>query len=116
MSDGLRTRRLVVGVLSWVVFTLGWWVAVRPGVAGAAAGAAVLLLSALAALAVTLWWQRHNRSVYRRRGARRGTRPELPAWAQDRSGRPLHFEAGVETASEVVIGLRADAKTYRSAS
>lgn len=116
MKDGLPARRLVVGVLSWAVFALGWAVAVRPGVAGAAAGAGLLLLSAFAALAVTLWWQRHNRSIYRRRGARRSSRPELPAWAQDRSGRPLHFEAGVETASEVVIGIRADAKTYRSAS
>ena len=113
MSDGLRVRSVVVGVVSWALFALGWSVAVRPGVEDAAAGAAVLLLSALTALAVTVWWQRHNRSIYLRRGARRSSTRQLPAWGQDRLGRPLHFGDGVATAPEVVIGVRADAKTYR---
>ena len=115
MSDGLRVRRVVVGVLSWGLFALGWSVAVRPGAEDATAGAVVLLLSAVAALAVTMWWQRHNRSIYRRRGARRSSARELPAWVQDRLGQPLSFGHGVGTAAEVVVEIRGDAKTYRSA-
>lgn len=66
MVDGLRVRRVAVGLLAWGLFALGWLVAARGGGQDAFAGTSVLLLSALAALAVTRAWQAHNNGIYRR--------------------------------------------------
>lgn len=115
MTDRLRTRRLVAGVLAWALFAVAWSVALSRGVEGATRGAAVLLLAAVAALVLTLAWQGHNRSIYRRRGPRRTAVLETRAWEQDRLGHRLHFGDGLATAAEVVVGLSAaGVKTYRA--
>lgn len=116
IPDRLRVRRVLVGVLAWVLFALCWSAALRRGLDGAADGAAVLLLSSLAALVVTVGWQRHNRSIYRRRGARQSRGLDRRAWKQDRMGQRLDFGTGLDVATEVVVGLDAGVKTYRAAS
>ncbi len=115
MTDGLRVRRVVVGVLAWVLFALSWWAALSRGADGVADGAVVLLLSALAALVVTSAWQRHNKSIYRRRGPRQTRGLDRRRWKHDRLGHRLDFEDDLGVALEVVVGLSADAKTYRAA-
>ena len=102
-----------MGVLAWAVFALGWWVAARGGTQDAFAGTSVLVLSALAALVVTLAWQAHNKAVYRRRGARRSSPRPDQAWEQDRLGRQLHFGDGLDAATEVVVSTSAGVKSYR---
>lgn len=115
MRDRLRVRRVLVGVLAWVLFALCWSVALSRGADGAADGAAVLLLSSLAALVVTVAWQRHNKSVYRRKGPRQTRRLDPRAWKHDRLGHRLDFEDGLGVVTEVIVGLNADVKTYRAA-
>jgi hypothetical protein len=115
VTDRLRLRRVIVGVLAWVLFGVSWSLALRHGDDGMADGAAVLLLSALTALVVTLGWQRHNRSIYRRRGARQSRGLDRREWKHDRLGHRLDFQDGLGVALEVVVGLKADVKTYRAA-
>lgn len=115
MVDGLRVRRVVVGVLAWAVFVLGWVVAARGDRQDAVVGTCVLLLSALAAAAVTRAWQAHNRAIYRRRGARRSSPRHDQAWERDRLGHELRFGDGLSAATEVVITSCAGVKTYRAA-
>ena len=115
MTDGLRVRRVLVGVLAWMLFALCWAVTLSRGVDGAADGAAVLLVSSLAALVVTVGWQRHNKSVYRRNGPRQTRGFDRRAWRHDRLGHRLDFEEGLGVVTEVVVGVSADVKTYRAA-
>lgn len=114
MVDGLRVRRVVVGVLAWAVFALGWAEAARGGGKDAFTGTSVLLLSALTALAVTRAWQAHNRAIYRRKGPRRSSPRHDGPCVQDRLGRRLELGDGLAGASEVVISSSACAKTYRA--
>ncbi len=115
MTDRLRVRRVLVGVLAWMLFALCWSVAFSRGVDGAANGAAVLLFSSSAALVITVGWQRHNKSVYRRKGPRRTRGFDRRAWTHDRLGHRLDFEDGLGVVTEVVVGLSGDVKTYRAA-
>lgn len=115
MTDRLPVRRVLVGVLAWGLFAFCWSAALRRGVDGATDGAAVLVLSSLAALVVTVVWQRHNRSIYRRNGARQSRGLDRGTWTHDRLGRRLDFEDGLGVVSEVIVGLSADVKTYRAA-
>lgn len=115
MTDRLRVRRVLAGVLAWVLFALCWAVALSRGVDGAADGVAVLLLSSVIALVTTVAWQRHNKSLYRRRGPRRGRGLDERAWETDRFGHRLEFEDDLGVVSEVIVGLSAGVKRYRAA-
>lgn len=115
VTDGLRVRRVLIGVLAWMLFALCWSIALSRGADGAADGAAVLLLSSLAALVITVAWQRHNKSIYRRKGPRLTQGHDRRRWKHDRLGHRLDFEDGLGVVTEVVVGSSANAKTYRAA-
>lgn len=115
MTDRLRVRRVLVGVLAWLLFGLCWSSALGRGVDGAAEGAAVLVLSSLAALVLTVAWQRHNKSIHRRKGARRACATDRRAFEHDRLGRRLDFEDRLDLVPEIVVSVSAGVKTYRGA-
>lgn len=102
MSDGLRARRVVAGVLAWLLFAAAWaWVLGRPG-NGVDRAALVLPGAVLLTLGITVVWQRHNRAIYRRKGPRRGVPATERRWSHDTLGRPLEFH-GDPAAAEVVL-------------
>lgn len=115
MTDRLRVRRVLAGVLAWALFAFCWVAALRRGVDGAFDGATVLALSSLAALVVTVAWQRHNKSVYRRKGPRQSRGLDRRRWTHDGHGHRLDFEDGLGAMSEVIVAVSADVKTYRAA-
>lgn len=115
MTDRLRVRRVLVGVLAWLLFAFCWSRALGRGGDGAAQGAAVLVLASLAALVLTMAWQRHNRSIHRRKGARQTCRVDRRAFEHDRLGRRLDVEDGLDVVPEVVVSVSEGVKTYRGA-
>lgn len=115
MTDGLRVRRVVAGVVAWVLFAGSWgWVLHSQR---HSAGSDFLLLpgAVLVTLVLTVAWQRHNRSLYRRKGPRRAVVEVQGPWTHDRLGRRLQFQGDVRSASEVVVYLNTPGtKTYRA--
>jgi hypothetical protein len=113
----------LIGIFFWVVIVALWLLLVVEDRAGSANIAySVQYVGAIAGvvLALTLWWIRHNLSIYRRKGARVG-RPELaPRTDADRLGRPLRWQLGGGAigalhVSHLVVELDGDAKVYREA-
>src|SRR5215207_8237052 len=94
---------VAIGVFFWVVMVVLWIVLIVEDKAGAANltySVAYVGVIVGAVLAVTLWWIRHNTSIYRRKGPRTG-RPEIaPRTDEDRLGRPIRWqlEGGHEAA------------------
>jgi hypothetical protein len=111
-----RPRRAVamVGAVSWLVFGLAWW---RVGAMHAQVGNDVLLavlVCALLVLGVDVWWVRHNRRIYVRKGPRRGLPAPHLDGSRDALGRPVEWAVGASDAQVVVLDLEADSsKTFR---
>jgi hypothetical protein len=113
----------LVGVLFWALLIICWFMLViehKAGRANIAYSVQYLAVVAGAVLAVTLWWIRHNTSIYRKKGPRMG-RPEILARIdEDRLGRPLRWQldGGATEAlatSHLVVELDGAAKVYREA-
>ena len=119
----------LAGVACWVLVVGLWVMLIRDGSAGDALQRTLVELGVLtgAVLAVTIWWIRHNVSIYRRKGPRteRATaapRTErataVPRTDEDRLGRAVCWSlpGGVLAASSaehLVIEVDGDLKTYR---
>lgn len=98
----------VVGLVSWLVFGFAWW---RVGELHAQVGNDVLaavVVCAVLVLGVDVWWVRHNRRIYVRRGPRRGLPSADPDRSCDSLGRPFVWADGVVDAPVVVLDMRAD--------
>jgi hypothetical protein len=109
-----------VGLFFWALMIVLWVMLVLEHKAGAANIAYSVSYIAVifgAVLAVTLWWIRHNTSIYRRKGPRTG-RPAIPPRIdEDRLGRPIRWqldggpEAAVD-AGHLVVDVDGSAKVY----
>ncbi len=116
MVDGLRWRRLVVGVLAWLLFGACWGAVLLRQQQGLGEDLMILPVTAAVALIGTLGWQSHNRALHRRRGARRAAHVVDEPWTRDRLGRSLEFSDSAAAAREVVISLPAPRiKSYGAA-
>jgi hypothetical protein len=113
----------LVGLTSWIVLAILWAVlAIEHKATGAAFRDTAFQLAAIAAvlLAITLWWIRHNVSIYRRKGPREARVTHPPRTDADRLGRRLHWTLpggvdGARAQQHLVIELDGDVKTYRQA-
>jgi hypothetical protein len=113
----------LIGAFFWFLIVALWVLLFRAGKAGSANltySVQYVGVIAGAVLAVTLWWIRHNLSIYRRKGPRVG-RPELPPRIdEDLLGRPIRWQlgGGADAAlhvSHLVVELDGAAKVYREA-
>lgn len=118
-----QLRHKAIGLLFWFLMALSWVILIREHKAGldnVTYSVTYLAIVAGAVLAVTLWWIRHNTSIYRRKGQRTGRPTMAPRTDEDRLGRPLRWqlEGGVTAAAEsthLVIELDGPAKVYLEA-
>ena len=110
-------RRLwPVGVASWLVFALAWWRVVHLDAQVRASVLAEVLACALLVLATDVWWVRHNRRIYRRKGPRRGVPARDRDYTVDVLGRPARLLPPTVRSREVVLSLTPDGtKVYRPA-
>jgi hypothetical protein len=115
-----QVGHIAVGVAFWALLIVLWTLLVlERKAAGASIAYSVQYVSAVggAVLAVTLWWIRHNKQIYRRKGPRTG-RPRIPPRIdEDRLGRPIRWQTdgGAEGALDVAhlrVELDGDAKVY----
>jgi len=114
-ADPISTRRLVVGVASWALLLLAWWLVLERDPRSWAAELAVPVVAVVVVTVVTLWWVRHNLGIYQRKGPRRGLPDVSAPWTQDSLGRPLVLADGVAQAPVVRLRLDGDLKRYEVA-
>ena len=111
-ADPLGTRRVLVGLVSWVVLGLAWWGVLRRD---ARTWLPELLVPSAALVIVTvltLLWVRHNRGIYQRKGPRKGV-PEVDApWTADSLGRRLELPPSALDARVVRVVVDGDVKRY----
>jgi hypothetical protein len=113
-SDPIGARRVILGVLSWVVFGVAWWAVLRQDPRSWLRDLAVPLVALLVVTALTLAWVRHNLGIYRRKGPRRGLPAIAADWTHDSIGRPLLLPAGLDAARVVVVDVVDGRKTYEA--
>ena len=119
-----QALHIAIGIAFWVLLVVLWILLALEGKAsGAAFRATGVTLAALmgAVLAVTIWWIRHNVSIYRRKGARRGRPVNAPQTDADRLGRQVAWAmpGGAPTAltqRHLVVEIAGGLKTYRTES
>jgi len=109
-SDPIGARRLAVGVVSWVVFAVAWWLVLRRDPGSWLPDLAVPVVSVVVVTALTLLWVRHNTGIYRRKGPRRGLPAVDAPWTHDSLGRPLALSdearSGRVVSVDVVDGMK----------
>jgi hypothetical protein len=114
---------IVIGIAFWLLLAALWVVLALQGKAsGAAFRDTGVWLAALmgAVLAVTIWWIRHNVSIYRRKGPRRGRPENLPRTHADRLDRDVAWALpggapSALTERHLVVEIAGELKTYRQA-
>jgi hypothetical protein len=119
-----QALHIAIGIAFWVLVVVLWILLALEGKASAAAFRATgVTLAALmgAVLVVTIWWIRHNVSIYRRKGARRGRPLNAPQTDEDRLGRQVAWAmpGGAPTAltqRHLVVDIDGGLKTYRAES
>jgi hypothetical protein len=113
-----KTGVVIGALLGWPGLAWCWWRVAEDGDAPTARMFALPVLLGVATALVTTVWVRHNRAIYRRKGARRAV-PVAPfAYLTDRRGRRLQFDmAHPRSARHIVVSVGSDgAKHYREAS
>jgi len=111
-ADPISHRRLVVGVVSWVVLGLAWWRVLDRDPREWVYELSVPVVSLVAVTVLTLWWVRHNLGIYQRKGPRRGVPAVDAHWSHDSLGRALVLDEGVTTGRVVRVVLEGDVKRY----
>jgi hypothetical protein len=111
-TDPMATRRLVVGVLSWAVFAVAWWLVLRRDPSSWLPDLAVPVVSLVVVTVLTLAWVRHNLGIYRRKGPRRGLPAVDAPWTHDSIGRPLVLPQEALTARFVTVDVVDGLKAY----
>ena len=111
---------MAIGLFFWILLLVMWGMLVtddKVGVRNVADSIQYVGIVAAAVLAITLWWIRHNKRIYRRKGPRVG-RPALAAPVdEDRLGRPVRWQVaggagGAAAMGHLVIELEGPAKVY----
>ena len=111
-SDPIGTRRIVVGVLSWLALGTAWWAVLSRDSRTWLPQLLVPAVALVAVTALTLLWVRHNLGIYQRKGPRSGL-PSTPAtWTADSLGRRLDLPAAALSARRVHVVLDGDVKRY----
>lgn len=110
--DPLGTRRLVYGVVAWVVLGLAWWDVLRRDARTWLPELLVPAVSLVVVFVVTLVWVRHNRGIYRRKGPRQGLPGVDEPWVVDSLGRRLELAPDASDAAVVRVVLEGDVKRY----
>jgi hypothetical protein len=109
-----------IGLVFWAVMVLLWVLLVtehKAGAANIAYSVSYIAVIVGAVLTVTLWWIRHNTTIYRRKGPRTG-RPAIPPRTdEDRLGRPIRWQldggpGAAIGASHLVVDVDGFAKVY----
>ena len=111
----------IIGLLFWALLIALWVTLLRDGRASVSAIVeSVQYVAALggALLAVTIWWVRHNVSLHRRKGPRRGRADRAPVTDADRLGRPVCWalegaHAAAVEQQHLVIDVQDGVKVYR---
>lgn len=111
-SDPLRGRRLVWGVVAWLVLGLAWARVVSGQVRTWLPELAIPAIAAMIAVAITTVWVRHNLAIYQRKGPRRGLPAADERWHADSLGRRIELADDVLEANVVRIDLVGDVKRY----
>jgi hypothetical protein len=122
-NDMRQFGQAAIGVAFWGVLIVLWILLIQDHKAGGrniAYSAQYLAMIGGAVLAVTLWWIRHNKRIYQRKGPRTG-RPEIaPRTDEDRLGRPIRWQTaggadGARDVGHLLIELDGSAKVYLQA-
>jgi hypothetical protein len=111
-SDPLRVRRVVYGLLAWVLLGVAWWAVLQRDPRTWLAQLLVPAVAAVVVTAVTLFWVRHNLGIYQRKGPRRGVPAVDEPWTHDSLGRPLAFSPRLAEAPVVRLDLVDGVKRY----
>lgn len=111
-ADPIGTRRLVVGVLSWLVLVLAWWLVLERDPRTWVYELSVPVVSAVVVTVVTLYWVRHNLGIYQRKGPRRGVPAVDDPWTRDSLGRRLELAPDLDRARVVRLELHGHVKRY----
>jgi hypothetical protein len=114
-SDPLGTRRVVVGVASWIALGLAWYAVLHRDARTWLPQLLIPTVSLVVVTALTLLWVRHNLGIYQRKGPRRGIPAVDQPWTADSLGRRLELPAAVEAAPVVRLVLDGDVKRYEVA-
>lgn len=110
--DPLAGRRTVVGLVSWVVLGVSWWLVLRRGAQTWWEAIAVPGVTLLVVTVLTLAWVRHNQGIYERKGPRRGVPSVEQPWTHDSLGRPLLLTVEAQHAQVVHVHVEGDLKRY----
>ncbi len=111
-ADPWGLRRIVVGVVSWVVLGLAWWAVLRRHPDSWLPDLMVPVIAALIVTPLTLAWVRHNRGIYERKGPRRGVPAVDAPWTTDSLGVPLEFSEQARHGRLVRLTLVDGVKRY----
>jgi hypothetical protein len=111
-ADPLGTRRVVLGVLAWLLLGLAWWLVLRRDPSSWVGDLLVPLVAALVVAPLTAAWVRHNRRIYQRKGPRRGLPAVASPWATDSLGVPLELPEPALQAGLVRLSLAGGVKRY----
>jgi len=106
-------RLVVVGILTWALLLAGWWITVSDG--NFVDTRVLIALPVLAGVvaALTAWWVRHNRAIYRHKGPRRAVPPGTHDWRYDRLGRlVLADEQRLREANIVAVSVNGSFKRF----
>lgn len=106
---------VVLVVFGWLLFA-GFWLLVAAQESHAVSNIVWLLASALVLLpVVTLYWVRHNRGIYARKGPRRQVQVIETAYSHDWAGRAVHaaFDQ-LRQAPRIIIQSSMDEKHFEA--
>lgn len=110
--DPLAGRRVVVGVLSWVLLLLAWVLVLQRDPRTWLYQLAVPVVTLVVVTVVTFAWVRHNLGIYVRKGPRRGLPAVDRPWTSDSLGRRLELPTDLAEARVVRLTVRGDVKAY----
>jgi hypothetical protein len=111
-TDPIGTRRIFVGLLSWLALGAAWWGVLRRDSRTWLPELLVPVVALVVVTALTLLWVRHNLGIYQRKGPRTGLPHSDAPWLTDSLGRHLDLPVAALSARHVRLVLDGDTKRY----
>ena len=108
----MATRRVLWGVLAWLLLVVAWWDVLRRDARTWLPELLVPAAALVVVTAVTLFWVKHNRGIYQRKGPRKGLPAGDAPWLEDSLGRCLEFAPGIDDSRLIRLDLDGDVKRY----